>query len=153
MIQSHKNRVIYIWKTSSLQVWTGEGGSKWVCPSEWVSKRMSKWVRLSASESMNELVTQCVFTLGSIARSEPELDSFPLLLTLPDCVHIILFGSAPHQASSCLPRCLVTAAQQKMEKCIRLRCTFINWRFDILFVLYPKLQYITTLTSILWMYC
>ncbi len=56
-----------------------------------------------------------------------------------------------HQASSCLPWCIVTAAQEKAAKCITLLSALL-YIYEP-FVLFPKLQYITALTSVLQMYC
>ncbi len=58
-----------------------------------------------------------------------------------------------HQASSCLPRCLVTTAQEKAAKCIRLLSALLYIYVFEPFVLFTKLQCITALTSVLRMYC
>ncbi len=59
--------------------------------------------------------------------------------------------SLRHQASSCLPRCLVTTAQEKAAKCIVALFIFI-YVFEPL-VSFPELQYITALKCVLRMYC
>ncbi len=58
-----------------------------------------------------------------------------------------------HQASSCLPRCLVTTAREEAAKCIRLLSALLYiYVFEPL-VLFTKLRYITALTSAIGMYC
>ncbi len=58
-----------------------------------------------------------------------------------------------HQASSCLPRCLVTTAQEKAAKCIILLSALLYIYIFEPFVLFTKLQCITALTFVLRMYC
>ncbi len=58
-----------------------------------------------------------------------------------------------HQASSCLPRCLVTTARKKAAKCIRLLSALLYIYVFEPFVLFTKLRYITALTSAIGMYC
>ncbi len=58
-----------------------------------------------------------------------------------------------HQASSCLPRCLVTTAWEKAAKCITLLSALLYIYVFEPFVLFTKLQCITALTSVLRMCC
>ncbi len=53
------------------------------------------------------------------------------------CLHR---GSFAYQASSCLPRCLVTTAWEKAAKCIRLLSTLLYIYVFEPFVLFTKLQ-------------
>ncbi len=54
-----------------------------------------------------------------------------------------------HQASSCLPCCLVTTTREKAAKCIRLLSALLYIYVFEPFILFTKLQCITALTSVL----
>ncbi len=77
-------------------------------------------------------------------------------LPCPPWTAFILFYLGPNrgsfQASSCLPRCLVTTAWEKAAKCIRLLSALLYIYVFELFILFSKLRNITTLMSVLRMY-
>ncbi len=92
---------------------------------------------------------------GLIAWSEPEFDCSPC----PRWIAFILFYLGPNCGS------FASSSQQLFTPLLSngctgegrtmhniALCTFIYWRFE-LFVMFPKLQFITGLTSVLRMYC
>ncbi len=93
-----------------------------------------------------ELSTKGAFILGSIVWSEPEFDwpppPAPAGLRSYYFIWVRTVVRLHHQASSCLPRCLVTTARENAAKCKRLLSALLYIYVFEPFVLFTKLQYI-----------